>query len=66
MATTKFCARLWKRNALETTIAQTYDIKVWMRKMTGMTARSASFSAVSCEASLVKTVGWMVRTGNGR
>ena len=39
--------------------AQRYDINVCAIKMSGMMAKSASFSAVNCEASFVKTVAYV-------
>jgi hypothetical protein len=56
MAATKFDCRFLKRQHFATTKEQKYETKVWTIKMTGMIARSVSFSAVNCEPNLVKTV----------
>jgi hypothetical protein len=55
MAVTKFEARLLNRNTLATRIDTTQLIRVWTMKIAGMMARSVSFSALSCDASFVKT-----------
>jgi hypothetical protein len=55
MATRKLDFRLLNRHILETISAAMYDISVCTTKMTGMTARSDSLSAVNCDASFVKT-----------
>ena len=56
IAVTKLAGRLERPNAMETPRETRYETSVWMTKMTGMTARSTSLSAVSCDASFVKTV----------
>lgn len=55
MAVTKFEALLLKPNRRVTICDTPYDTRVWITKMTGITARSASLSAFSWAASLVKT-----------
>jgi hypothetical protein len=55
MAMTKFRGLFLNRNALATPTEHKYDTNVCTKNMTGITASSASLSAVSCEASLVKT-----------
>lgn len=55
MAVTKLEARLLNRNTFATRTDTVQDTKVWTMKITGMMARSESFSALSCEASFVKT-----------
>lgn len=55
MAVTKFDALLLKPNRRVTMSDTKYDTRVWITKMTGMTASSSSLSALSWEASLVKT-----------
>jgi hypothetical protein len=55
MAATKLDLRFLNRKHLETRKEQEYETTVWTTKITGMIARSVSFSAVSCEPSLVKT-----------
>lgn len=55
MATTKLDCLFLKPNNLAITSAATKEMIVWITKMTGITARSASLSAVNCEASLMKT-----------
>ena len=56
IAVRKFFGRFSvKPNSLATTHAQIHDTNVCVKKMNGMIARSDSVSAVSCEASLVKT-----------
>lgn len=55
MAVTKLEARRLKPKSRATIQATVHDTKVWTTKMTGMTASSTSLSALSCEASLVKT-----------
>ena len=55
MAMIKLRGRLEKRKTLEVASAQRYEMKICMAKMTGMTASSTSLSAVSWDASLVKT-----------
>ena len=57
MAATKLDWRFLKRQHLVTTKEQKYDTQVWTIKMTGMIAKSVSFSAVNCEPNFVKTVG---------
>ena len=56
MAVIKFFGLCFlKPNRRATMRAEAHDTSVWTTKMAGMIARSMSFSAVSCEASLVKT-----------
>lgn len=55
MAVTKLDARLLNRNTLAIKIETTHDTRVCTIKMAGMMARSDSFSALSWDASLVKT-----------
>ena len=55
MAMTKLEARLLKRKHFATIVEDMYETKVRMTKMKGITARSASLSALSCDASLVNT-----------
>lgn len=56
MAATKFDCRFLKRQHFATTKEQKYETRVWTIKITGMIARSVSFSAVNWEPNLVKTV----------
>jgi hypothetical protein len=55
MAATKLDCRFLNRQHFETMKEQKYETKVCTMKITGMIARSVSFSAVNCEPSLVKT-----------
>jgi hypothetical protein len=57
MAITKFCGRFLNPKSLETARAHRYETKVWATKMKGITASSTSLSAVSWDASFVKTAG---------
>lgn len=52
---TKFRGRFLNRNNFATVRAQRNDTNVWRAKITGITANSPSLSAVSWEASFVKT-----------
>ena len=54
IAMTKFFCRFFKRIQLDTDQAHPYEMSVCTINMRGIMARSASFSAVSCEASFVK------------
>lgn len=58
MAATKLACLFLNRKHRETMVEQRYETEVWMTKMTGMMARSVSFSAVSCEANFVNTIRW--------
>jgi hypothetical protein len=57
IAVTKLAGLFPKPNAFDTAIDTKYDTRVWMTKITGITAKSSSFSAVSFDASFVKTIG---------
>ena len=56
MAMMKFCCLFFSLKPFDMPQAQRYDIRVWPMKIKGMMARSTSFSAVSWDASFVKTV----------
>lgn len=56
MAVTKLAWRLRKPKILETAFEQPNETRVMTMKMAGMIAKSISLSAVSCDASFVKTV----------
>ncbi len=64
MAMMKFFCLFLSPSPFEIAQAQRYDISVCAIKMSGMIARSASFSAVSCEASLVKTAAYVSKRDN--
>jgi hypothetical protein len=55
MATTKFLGRFLNLHRRDSIMAERYDTINCTMKMTGMTPSSTSFSAVSCDANLVKT-----------
>lgn len=57
MAITKYLCLFLKRKALDTPMAASHDTIVCAAKIAGIIANSPSLSAVSCEASLVKTAG---------
>lgn len=61
IAMTKFFCRFLNPKNRETTSAHKYDIRVCTMKIKGMMARSTSFSAVNCEASLLKTAARVSR-----
>ena len=56
IAVTKLAGRLARPKAFDTARETRYETRVWTTKITGMTARSTSVSAVSWDASFVKTV----------
>ena len=56
IAVTKFVCLFLKPNPLETEIDTKYETVVCTIKITGITASSASLSAVNCFASFVKTI----------
>jgi hypothetical protein len=64
MAMMKFSCLFLSPRPFDMPQAQRYDISVWAMKIKGMMARSTSFSAVSWEASLVKTVYLVSKTDN--
>lgn len=68
MATTKFFARFWNLHMRETPNAERYDTINWTINIKGITPSSTSFSAVSCEANLMKTanIGQLLRCEYGR
>lgn len=53
-------ARFLNPNARDTVSAVRYDTSIWTTKMNGITPRSTSFDAESCEASFVKTAHALV------